>query len=309
MSRPFLSVVVPTFHRNQSLAQILEALRPGQPALAPELYEVIVSDAGTHTTAKALLEESYPWAILVSAKGCSPGANRNTGAKVATGEWLVFVDDDCRIEPGFLDGYYAMAKTGLFDVLEGKITCQEKANSPFRRQVQNLSGGILITGNLALRRELFLRLGPFDEDLKIAEDLELAHRLRTGGARIGFCAEATVDHPSQPTGWRHFWTNTFHRRWFVLYRYKLEGSGLLKNPLPLALARTTCEEFIFWLRVTWHLFSQHDPGTWRFHWFWTLWGWLSLPVTLPCIWFWECRYRNAIRNGEIQLRASSPRAS
>jgi hypothetical protein len=49
------------------------------------------------------------------------------------------------------------------------------------------------------------------------------------------------------------------------------------------------------LRTTWHLFSQHDPQTWKNRWFWQLWGWISLPLTLPSLWIAELQFRKLMQ--------------
>lgn len=303
---PPLSVVIPTFQRNDTLAVLLESLAPGAQTLPTNEYEVIVSDAGVNSTAETMLRERFSWAHRIAAPGAPPGANRNTGARQAHGEWLVFIDDDCRIGPEFLAGYLDRARRGDCEVIEGRITCREKVNSPFRRQPERLRAGLFFTGTLAVRRDVFFSVGPFDEDLHVAEDMEFGHRLTAAGARAVFCAEASADHPSQPATWRHLLAMVFDRRWFALYRCKTGTGTPLEAPALVAIARTIAGEVLYMARITWHLVSQHSPATWRFEWFKAAWAWLWSPLVVPYVCWWELRYRRLIRTGEIELRPAPP---
>jgi len=301
---PYLSVVIPTFHRNDSLAASLDALAPGKQTLGAEHYEVIVGDAGMHSTAEPMMHERFPWTQRVAAPGASPGVNRNTAARQARGEWLIFIDDDCRIPPDLLAAYQTHAHSGEWDVLEGRITCHEKVNSPFRRWVENETGGLFFTPNIAYRRSEFVRLGGFDEDLDVSEDMEMGRRAKAAGLRIRFCADAAVDHPSQSVNWHALVRWPFRRRWFILFRYKIGEGTPLDTSTIVALARVTIGELIYMLRITWHLFSQHSPSAWKFEWFKVAWTWLWSPAVVPCLWFWELRYRRLIRDGKIKLRST-----
>jgi hypothetical protein len=67
----------------------------------------------------------------------------------------------------------------------------------------NLTGGVLWSCNFALARELFDRIGGFDERFRFAhmEDADLHARLTKAGIRVRFVAEAEVDHPPRALRW------------------------------------------------------------------------------------------------------------
>ncbi|MFM6530798.1 MAG: glycosyltransferase family 2 protein, partial [Dolichospermum sp.] len=62
-------------------------------------------DDGYQSTAQEMIEQNYPWVKWVAGPGKGPAANRNNGAKYATGEWLAFTDDDCLPDPQWLASY------------------------------------------------------------------------------------------------------------------------------------------------------------------------------------------------------------
>ena len=133
------------------------------------------------------------------------------------------------------------------DVVEGRSSSPDKHDSPFRRYVENLHGDSFWSGNLAIRREFFERLGGFDEDFLEAggEDLELAQRFRTCGARTTFCTRAVVSHPSHLMTWRALLEFTFRIRWHALYllktRQTLPDDAPLWKVVPHVMASRTMQ--------------------------------------------------------------------
>jgi glycosyltransferase involved in cell wall biosynthesis len=123
------SVIIPTYHRNDSLAKCLDCLKPGVQTLPVEQYEVIVTDDGFETTAEEMIKNHYPWAKWVAGKGKGPATNRNNGAKYAQGEWLVFTDDDCLPSEEWLSAFSSAIVSHIF-VYEGKTTCKTGIHSP-----------------------------------------------------------------------------------------------------------------------------------------------------------------------------------
>ena len=181
--------------------------------------------------------------------------------------------------------------------LEGRLACPDKRNSPFYRMPENLQGGLFTSGNIAFEKETFEQLGGFDEDLVVMEDLEIGHRIRTRGIPHTFCAGASAHHRAQKFGLGHLLWWSFHHRWGILYDYKTQAKPL-SMPLPAAILHTLAKHILLLMRTTWHLFSQHDPNTWKNRWFWQIWGWVSLPLTLPCLISSEPKFRRMAQSSQ-----------
>ncbi len=189
------SVIIPTCHRNDDLARCLERLAPGAQTLPAADYEVIVSDDGRASTAETMVRERFPWARWTQGPRRGPAANRNHGAKLAVGEWLVFTDDDCLPELGWLAAY-AVAADGQ-TVLEGRTSaCGQRDRLDMECPI-NEGGGCLWSCNFAVRKVGFEEIGGFDEGFPGAamEDMDLHERLKSGGHRVQFVPEALVLHP------------------------------------------------------------------------------------------------------------------
>jgi GT2 family glycosyltransferase len=195
MNRFLISVIIPTYHRNDLLAECLDLLAPGVQTLAADRYEVIVTDDGYKTTAEEMIRERYPWVKWVAGPRKGPASNRNNGAKYAQGEWLAFTDDDCLPSPNWLSGY-AEAITGECLALEGAIDPLGDYNQDLSECPINLTGGCFWSANIAVKRSLFEEIGGFDINypLALGEDIDIKERLLVF-TKIFFVPNARVDHP------------------------------------------------------------------------------------------------------------------
>jgi glycosyltransferase involved in cell wall biosynthesis len=193
-----LSVLICTHRRPGGLHRLLTALVPQ--AKAKPLREIIVVNDGTHDDHYAKVIASFAEAIRYHALEASVGIAqaRNAAAKLATGDYLVFTDDDCESPAFWLDWLAArLTEQPELDVLAGTTRPLWPARPTFFarvRAVHNLIpqpmrafGSILFpTANVAIRRSLFESLGGFGfpDFAGAGEDTELATRLSLRGAAI-----------------------------------------------------------------------------------------------------------------------------
>lgn len=192
-----LSIIIPTCNRNQLLSKCLVRLAPGQQTLSTSEYEVIVTDDSPSQGSQALCLELYPWVRYTIGPRKGPAANRNHGAKLATGEWLVFLDDDCIPDYGILQAY----KTQILQ--NPDIFVFEGAISPIGLQIAfneecpiNETGGCLWSCNFCIKKCFFQNVGCFEEayPFPAMEDVDLRLRVNPK-TTILFCAGARVSHP------------------------------------------------------------------------------------------------------------------
>lgn len=192
------SVIVPTCDRPDMLAACLRQLAPAQQTLPAESYEVLVSDDGTTSLTEGMIQREFPWARCTTGPRRGPAANRNHGAVEASGEWVVFIDDDCVPTAGWLQAYAtALLKAPAIQVLEGCTLASGVRGSIDMEAPINTHGGFLWSCNFAIRRELFLGLGGFDTGFPgpAMEDVEFRERLREQGVPFVFVPDAVVHHP------------------------------------------------------------------------------------------------------------------
>jgi hypothetical protein len=194
-----LSVIIPTCNRPDDLGRCLERLAPQMRFADGE--ELIVTDDGADEAGRAVVER-FPGARWTRGERRGPASNRNHGASLAGGEWLVFLDDDCLPQSSFLQAYREKIAAGVesMTALEGKTEREASLPSLMWEAPHNPEGGHLISCNFAIRRRDFEAVGRFDGRYPSAalEDTEFAARFVALGGKVHFLPEASVIHPLRP---------------------------------------------------------------------------------------------------------------
>ena len=193
------SIIIPTFNRADLLCQCLDRLdgyfESGIQNILGLAIEVIVTDDARQPELRSLLEQRYPWCNYTHGPASGPAANRNHGAHLAINDWLVFTDDDCLPQPGWIESYAISAVQ--CDVMEGRTSADGIRERLDQECPINESGGFLWSCNFAIRRDLFLELGGFNVTFPAPamEDVELNERINKLGFRRKFVYSALVHHP------------------------------------------------------------------------------------------------------------------
>lgn len=214
-----LSVIIPTYNRNDLLSKCLQCLDPQFQTLNADNYEIIVTDDSVQQHAKQFIQNNFSWAKWVSGPQSGPAANRNNGAKHATGNWLIFIDDDCLPDKTLLEVYKnAIISNPEIQVFEGCIKADREQKSFAEESPVNETGGYLWSCNFMINKNLFLNtLAGFDEKFPFAamEDVELNYRLNKLNIGKVFLEKAFVVHPWRLQ--RNMWRITMNRFKSTLY--------------------------------------------------------------------------------------------
>jgi glycosyltransferase involved in cell wall biosynthesis len=210
------SVVVPA----RDAAGTLGATLAGLSAQTRAPHEVIVVDDGSSDATVAIAEASPVVTRVERARGEGPGAARNAGAAVATGDVLAFLDADCVPLPGWLAA--GIGALDDADLVQGRTTPPPgEPLGPFDRTLWvTAPWGLFETANMFVTRALFDSLGGFEPWLsparskELAEDVWFGWRAVRGGARTAFCDEALVHHAVFERGPRDYVAERLRLRYF-----------------------------------------------------------------------------------------------
>lgn len=220
MNRPYLSIVIPTYNRAEQLDRALAHLYEQE--VAHESYEVIVVDDGSmDETDKVLKAWKLKWPQLQSLhqKNSGQATARNRGIKKASGQVILFGQDDIYASPGFLAEHirYHQEHPEMHSACLGltewwpELEVTDYMNwlthgGPQFAYYKLIPGEIVspfffYTSNISLKSEI-LKQNPFDESFKGYgwEDVELGYRLMKKGLELEYTPNALAwhDHPMTP---------------------------------------------------------------------------------------------------------------
>ncbi len=205
-----VSVVIPTFGKRPVLERTLESLRVQ--TYPTELTEiVVVDDHSDDDTSEYLRSLSLPQRLVAIRHDENLGraAARNTGVRSATGELIVFVDDDMLCEPDLIEQHVVFHQDHPRSVAIGDaVQAPELGHSTALSYLDEMgvhkheSGSrvparYFVTNNSSVERQSILDVGLFDESFRNYgfEDTELAFRLEdNAGLSTWYCGEARALH-------------------------------------------------------------------------------------------------------------------
>jgi GT2 family glycosyltransferase len=205
------SVIIATHARPDSLPRLVASLAP---QLVSGRRELIIAENGTPVPMRLALEA----APLKHLHEPRPGKCRiqNRAIKEASGEILVFLDDDLVVAPGYLEAVEQFFDAHReFAAMKGRILPAEDPEKKVGPMAVYLDLPIvdhgdevvevrgLLGANMAFRADALRQVGPFDERLGPGaggheEETEMSQRLRRAGFRIGYAPKALVYHEVDP---------------------------------------------------------------------------------------------------------------
>jgi GT2 family glycosyltransferase len=222
-SRPSVSVIIPNFNGRVQLEKCVGSLehsrRPGA------ALEILVVDNGSRDDSVAFLEARFPAVRIVELPenvGYSPAAN--LGARDASNEILVFLNNDTWVERDWLEPLVDAIAAGEADAASAKLLGEQDHTIDFAGGGSNFHGVAFELGlgepdgeqwsrrgptlfacgaAEAIRRDTFLEAGGFDSDFfAYYEDFDLGWRLWVLGKKVLYVPESRVHHSHSATSHR-----------------------------------------------------------------------------------------------------------
>lgn len=212
---PTVSVVIVNWNGGEYIGRCLEAL--ARQTLPPD--EVVVVDNASSDDSAVMVDERYPWALLVrNTHNAGFGAGCNLGVRATSSDFVATLNPDTQPDPRWLETLVGVARQS--DARVGMWASLMNFMEPF--DLIN-SAGIAIdvlgiawdrlggqpalpapapvevfgpcAGAALYRRTLLEELGGFDEEYFLyLEDVDLAWRAQAAGWRCRFVPESLVYH-------------------------------------------------------------------------------------------------------------------
>jgi GT2 family glycosyltransferase len=172
---------------------------------------------------ECIKRQNYPknkFEIIVE-KGLNPSENRNKGIEKATGDLVVFLDDDAYIMEDYLakldnflkefpevdivggpqltpkgEGFFAKTSGIVFSSVFGTFNVRKRYSKS--RLSFNAKEDILTSANLCSKRKIFKKIAGFDTRLFPGEDPEFIYRAKKNGLKIAYSPEMIIYHKRRP---------------------------------------------------------------------------------------------------------------
>lgn len=190
-----LSIVIPAYNASEYLAETIESVL-SQTFTDFEL--LIINDGSTDNTAEIvnIYSEKDNRIKLFSQQNQGVSFARNTGIKIAKGEYIAFLDSDDKWLPNKLavhmEHFHKTPNLGIsfgrveFITFDGKSTNYFSKSRLFNIAPEHLyyENLIITPSNAVIRRTIFDSIGGFDSNLCGTEDAELFFRIIYKGWKV-----------------------------------------------------------------------------------------------------------------------------
>ena len=185
MSIKMISVVIPLYNKESSIAQSLKSV------LSQEYdnFEVVIVDDGSTDGSVGVVEAiNDPCVRLIKQENGGPSKARNTGVKNAKGEWILFLDADDEMLPGAIEYFAQKIKEHTeVDMFLGEVIVNNGKSeylvrkykegfifNPFKAHVL---GRLYQCSGTTVYRKSIVEKYPFDERVRRYEDLQRIFKL------------------------------------------------------------------------------------------------------------------------------------
>jgi glycosyltransferase involved in cell wall biosynthesis len=245
------SVVIPAFNEEKNIEACIDSLK--NQSVPENDYEIIIVD-NESTDATAEIARSKGAKVILS-KASTVGGVRNDGALHSNSTMLAFTDADCIIPRTWLES--ASKKISQFPLIgawggpckipDGATWVQKSWVLDGKEEVR--MNRPLAGSSLIISRELFEKMGKFNEKINAGEDTDLSDRLIRAGHKTANIPELSVIHLGYPSSLlevsrQQFWHSSSYlktpssKRDRVLLLTLIFTTGILSSPLYFINSKT-----------------------------------------------------------------------
>ena len=201
------SLIIPVYNRPEEVDELLESLTKQ----TFTDFEVLVVEDGSDRPCRevAAKYEDLLFMEYYAKPNSGPGQTRNYGAGRSSGEYLIVLDSDCVLPPGYLQAVEDELQREPADAFGGPDRAHESFTD-MQKAISYAMTSFFTTGgirggkkkmdkfyprsfNMGVRKEVYLRLGGFSK-MRFGEDIDFSIRIFKAGYRCRLFPGAWVWH-------------------------------------------------------------------------------------------------------------------
>lgn len=222
MNTATLSLIIPVYNRPNEVDELLDSLT----RQTRTDFEVIIVEDGSQETCKHIID-TYADRLSVSyyfIPNGGPGNARNYGATKSNSDYLIVLDSDCILPPGYIDAVHKELQATNADAFGGP----DKASDSFtdvQKAINYSMTSFFTTGgirggkkkmdkfyprsfNMGIRKSTYEMLEGFSA-MRFGEDIDFSIRLYKNGYKVCLFPSAWVYHKRR-TDWRKFFRQVYN---------------------------------------------------------------------------------------------------
>ncbi len=325
------SLIIPVYNRPDEVDELLESLT-GQTF---EDFEVVVVEDGSSQPCREVVER-YVGRLAVKyyiKPNSGPGQTRNYGAERCKGEYLIVLDSDCVLPPGYLKAVDENLQRMPVDAFGGPDRAHESFTD-VQKAISYAMTSFFTTGgirggkkkmdkfyprsfNMGVRADVYRRLGGFSP-MRFGEDIDFSIRIFKAGCSCRLCPEAWVWHKRR-TDMRKFFKQVHNSGIARINLYKkhpdsLKAVHLLPMVFTVGTGVLLLAALVGWIGSVWvfqmthrYVYAIEMPGLVRHAAFFSALSWIPL---LPLLLFSVIICTDAaVRNRSLKIGVQSVGAS
>jgi glycosyltransferase involved in cell wall biosynthesis len=209
-----VSVIIASRNRAADLRETLLSLAAVSVPNGTRVEVIVVNNGSTDSTPEVVRDAPHPTMSIVYINEGRVGKSYalNSAISVATGEFLLFTDDDVRVPPDWIEMLVRPMLDGA-DAVAGRILLCADLQRPWLTprlrwflaspETQLVESPLLIGANMAFKRSVLAVVPGFDDKLGpggsgLGEDTLFCLQLKQAGFRVVWAPDAVVWHHPDP---------------------------------------------------------------------------------------------------------------
>jgi len=196
----FVSVIIPVYNGGKTLGSCLKSLYKSS---YPDFECIIVDDHSNDNTLDVV--KSFETKVLRMNRKRGAAHARNKGAEASRGDILLFIDADITVYPdalakvvkAFKENHEISALFGSYDDQPGCTNFLSQYRNLLHHYIHQTSredASTFWTGCGAIKKEVFLKVGKFNESCRMMEDIEFGYNLKAENYQIMLIKSLRVKH-------------------------------------------------------------------------------------------------------------------